>query len=417
MLQSHDLKLLPEYKRVLRECTIGESGPGTILHDFQALLDYVKAETPLRVTAGRHQLRLRSLPEINARLAHPIQLGLQRPMQKSYPHIHGLYWLLRASGLTYVGGTKSQPVLLVDEAVERTWKALNLTERYGSLLEIWLLRANPEIIGERDWMLLNFPRNFELWASFYTQIPDEGAPVEDDALAGMPLTYYPEWHNFGVLDLFGLIRVEHGVPEEGKGWRIDRVHRTLLGDALLALLYIELFGNYDRLSVLQEEDQAPVGTLQAILHPYWPAWEQTLTLPEWTFREGVHIFKVSLGSVWWRIAIPATASLDALSTAILEAVEFGHDHLYQFTYENRFGATGRAHHPYMDEGPWATEVRVGEVPLPVGQTMFYLYDFGDQWEFEIKLERIDQEMQLDAPVVIESHGEPPEQYPKSVDWY
>ena len=33
-----------------------------------------------------------------------------------------------------------------------------------------------------------------------------------------------------------------GPPEQGKGWRIERVERTPLGDVLLVLLYTALFG-------------------------------------------------------------------------------------------------------------------------------------------------------------------------------
>ena len=71
----------------------------------------------------------------------------------------------------------------------------------------------------------------------------------------------------------------------------------------------------------------------------------------------------------------------------------------------------RVYHPYMDEGPWTSEVKVGEVPLSIGQTMTYLFDFGDNWEFDVTLERVDPaDASLVGPVVLESHGEPPDQY-------
>ena len=46
--------------------------------------------------------------------------------------------------------------------------------------------------------------------------------------------------------------------------------------------------------------------------------------------------------------------------------------------------------------------------------MTYLYDFGDQWEFDVKLERIDPvNRKIKKPVILETHGEAPEQYPMS----
>ena len=85
-------------------------------------------------------------------------------------------------------------------------------------------------------------------------------------------------------------------------------------------------------------------------------------------------------------------------------------HLHQFSYQNRFGVWESVHHSYMDEGPWTDEVLVGDVPLRVGQTMFYIFDFGDWWKFSVALERIDPDMQIKKSTVLQEHGEPPGQY-------
>ena len=58
----------------------------------------------------------------------------------------------------------------------------------------------------------------------------------------------------------------------------------------------------------------------------------------------------------------------------------------------------------------ASEVLVGSVPLRVGQTMTYVYDFGDWWEFDVTLERVDPDLVIEEAVVLEKHGEPPAQY-------
>lgn len=394
----------------MRDLAISESGPGSILRDFDVLLDYLR-ERDLPIT-GRHQLPIRVLPEINARLTHPLQLGLKRPLQKSYPHIHGLYLLVRASGLTYVGGTGKKPLLLVDKMVYQVWESLNHTERYGNLLETWLLRGKPEIIRERGprWFLI--PENFQKWFYLFARIPDEGLQIAGDSHAERSLRYTPGWHNLGLLELFGLIIVQPGLPEQGKGWRIESIRRTPWGDALLALLRVEFFGDFDKILALEEEGRVPFGVLQPVLQPYFPKWKNNLSVPGQTFREGTYIFKVSLGPIWRRIAISANQTLDALASIILNSVEFGHDHLYRFSYQNRFGALESVNHPYMDEGPWTSEVLLGNVPLRVGQTMTYLFDFGDQWEFDVTLEQIDPAMVVEEPVILETHGESPEQYPR-----
>jgi hypothetical protein len=56
------------------------------------------------------------------------------------------------------------------------------------------------------------------------------------------------------------------------------------------------------------------------------------------------------------------------------------------------------------------EVRVGEVPLRVGQAMTYLYDFGDWWEFEVTLEGVDPAAEARGPALLDGRGTAPEQY-------
>jgi hypothetical protein len=406
----HEISFSSEHAQVLESVEIGvETGPGTILHDFDALLAYIR-EIEVRVT-GRYQLPLRALEEINARLARPIEHGLKRPVQKSFPHIHGLYLLVRASGLTLIDEAGRKPFLSVDDELFEAWGRLNAAERYGNLLESWFLRGSPDIIGERHRGWGWHPENFTESLSFFFRVSDEGMQIAGDAEAEDWLKYWPGWHNLGLLDLFGLIDIERADPEPGEGWRIERILRTRFGEALFALLQTEFFGDFDNIMELAEQEQIPVGVLQPILQPYFPAWRNKLTMPGWQFREGVHIFKVSLGRIWRRIAVPARNYMDSLAAMILKSVRFDQDHLYQFSYQNRFGAQEYVHHSFMDEGPWTSEMLIGDVPLHIGQTMTFLFDFGDNWEFDVTLERVEPDADVAKPVILESHGEPPQQYP------
>jgi len=391
---------------VLKDTIITETGPGTILRDFKAILNYLK-EKDLPVS-GTHQFPRSLLPEINTLLSCPIQLGLKRPDQKSYPHIDGLYLLLRASGLACIEGRGKNLLLLVDKGIYQIWESLNPTEKYFTLLETWLLRGKEEIIGRRNRSLI--PDNFIGWIHLFEFIPKDGLKVAGEKDIEYSIRYIPGWYNLGLLELFGLITIKPTSPIEGEGWQIERIERTAFGDALLALLYRKFFSNGKHL-VLEKDEKAEVGRLQPLLQPYFPDWKKTLSIPERVFREGTYIFKVSLGRVWFRIGIPAGYSLESLSSFILETVKFDYDHLYQFEYENPFGALERANHPYMDEGTCADDVLIGNLPLRIGQKMSYLYDFGDNWEFEVTLEQIDLDRKIEKQILLEQHGKPPKQYP------
>jgi hypothetical protein len=75
------------------------------------------------------------------------------------------------------------------------------------------------------------------------------------------------------------------------------------------------------------------------------------------------------------------------------------------------------HHPALDEPPLTSEVRIGEVPLRLGASMTSLYDCGDRWEFDVRLERIDPvDRTMRKARILDSYGEAPEQYPGADDW-
>jgi hypothetical protein len=228
------------------------------------------------------------------------------------------------------------------------------------------------------------------------------------------LAFNRQLFHLALMDLFGLVEVEHPqtpvVP-----WAPVGVAPTPFGEALFA-------GFGDPLEVLDlEEDlvqegspSSSFGRLQPLLGQWFPAWQNNLALPEPEAREGTFVFRVSLGKTWRLIAVPADFTLDDLVAAILDAVDFDFDHLYEFTFRDRFGGKVSATHPQCDDGELpADEVEIGELPLQPGETMKFVYDFGDNWQFTVKLERIDPpNKRMKRAKVLESHGKAPQQYPE-----
>jgi hypothetical protein len=398
-----------EDRQILTAQTIDDHGPGTVLRDFETLLDVVGVRG-IAVTSQNHLLPLNALVPLNARMTHPIEFALKRPQQRSYPHINALYLLLRASGLTDLKGRGTQWRLALDPAVLESWRGLNPSERYFTLLETWLLRGRPEILDPDAG--LYFPAPIGEWKQFVAEIPDEGRRIAGDPEEDSLLKYSPGLLTIGMLDLFGLITVEPGAPVAGKGWCIARVNRTPWGDALLHVLSPILL-SMPFLMRLDSDIDVAFGELQEILQPWFPAWRRNLKHPEVVFRDGTYIFKVSWGRVWRRIAIVGQADLDRLAHVIIDAFEFTADHLYRFSYRNRFGVLVRINHPLLEMPPPLTsEVRIGDLPLRPGEAMTYLYDFGDQWHFDVQLERLDPiDQTLGQARILEVHGEAPVQYP------
>jgi hypothetical protein len=419
---------------LLQTQTITETTPGTILQDFQTLLTFIGADG-LPVSSKLQHLPFKVLAELNAQLSTPIQIDLKRPQQKSYPNIHGLYLLLRATGIATVVAQGKKLQLRLDPQIHDDWQQLNPTEQYFSLLEAWFIRSHPEMLGEeRSGPLMMGDRCLQGWSQFTKKSACSFAQYTDQDRLG----YLPGFHNLALMEMFGWLALATGKPAQGKGWRIKKVAALPWGKAIMVLInnaYLAVQYDWPAMT----NPTLPFGDLQPTLQPYFPEWQQNLVVPSLPFRAGRHIFKVSLGKVWRRIAITGEAPLASLSGLILDSVDFDSDHLDQFTYKTPTGRTMEVCHPYMDGGDLTTEdVQIGSLPLIEGSTMEYLFDFGDCWKFQVQLETVEEPAPEPAskgfgkvkgkkkrpsrtrkPLgeIIETHGEAPQQYPDyDEDW-
>ncbi len=413
-------QLTAAHEKILRSQTIDKNGPGSIVRDFETLLRFV-GENELAASGVLHLPPMTVVPQLNEAMANPIDVKLKRPQWKSFPNLFGLYLLLRTSGLIFIETVGLKSWLRIDEAALSNWNALDATEKYFTLLESWLRLADEEVIGERVGMITPLHKCVGFWQG--QTIPRENRRVYKDALE--EFRFWPGLHHLVLFEEFGLLEIERVAAQPGKGWNFKSVKLTDWGDALFALIAVkapevsifhqesknmEDWGRF----VEGQENPLPWGQWQSFIAPYFPDWRQNFTLPALENNVGVCVFKVSVGKTWRRIAIASEDSLDDLSGAILNAFNFDFDHLYAFYYESRTGSRLKALHPFMDEGPDATEIKIGSLPLRVGDFMVYLYDFGDNWQFLVTLEEVrPPDAKLKNPRVLEKKGKAPEQYP---DW-
>jgi len=136
-------------------------------------------------------------------------------------------------------------------------------------------------------------------------------------------------------------------------------------------------------------------------------------------KSGNFIFKVSVAPKIWRmLALSHEHTLDDLHKLIQAAFEFDDDHFYAFYMDNKRFSEECFESPQGSEGPFAHEIAIGELELKKGQRFLYLFDFGDQWEFNVQLLEIKtEEKLLQRPQILEAHGKAPEQYPDPErDW-
>ncbi len=385
-----------------------DNEPGALLKDFSSLLDFM-GTTGITVSKKNHLFAIKLLPSLNQLMTKPLENKLKRPQQKSFPHLNGLYLLLRASGLTYIVLEKKDVKLMVNTTALEQWHALNPSEQYFSLFYAWWHRGSDEIIGERG---RGFSENyFYETRSFFQQTLNKGLDLKTSQSAFYYLRYNPGLHNLALMELFGFVHIELDSALSKENWPIVKIKPTKWGKALLKCFTKEIayFDNFD----FDTPDVEPWGSEA---RAYIPTWINDLE-PKDTGEviDGEFTFKVSLGKAYRKLAIPSTISLDELASSILSAFDFNKEHLYQFVYKNDYGITEHITHPFLDNeyGLYTSEITVGELPLYEGMEFIFHFDFGDDWRFLLVVESLKvTDSSLLKPKIIEQDGEPPEQYPE-----
>jgi hypothetical protein len=117
-------------------------------------------------------------------------------------------------------------------------------------------------------------------------------------------------------------------------------------------------------------------------------------------------------SIWREVELRGNQNLVDLAEAILNAFGFDNDHLWSFFLSGRAWDSS-TEYTYMpeDRGRPAERLRVRDAPA--GREFLFLFDYGDEWRFGVRLARTGElEPGAAYPRVVASHGAAPEQYPR-----
>ena len=150
-----------------------------------------------------------------------------------------------------------------------------------------------------------------------------------------------------------------------------------------------------------------------------------MTKKEYLFR--VMMEGIDKRKLWREIAVPDSASLYELAQAILDAFGFAFDHCFGF-YSNAKGKSyydsDRMYELFVDLKEEGGDVidspgAIGTKRTPVSDVwkepkdeMRFLFDYGDEWHFLVRLKEVNEyQAKKQYPVLVAEKGEAPEQYP------
>ncbi len=116
-------------------------------------------------------------------------------------------------------------------------------------------------------------------------------------------------------------------------------------------------------------------------------------------------------TVYRVLEISGEDTLDDLCRAILDAFDFIDGHLYEFCMDNRMYTDYSYQADPEGDGP-STAIEIDKLYLQDGQNFMLHYDFGDDWQFMIHVQKMEDAVEYASPRVIREKGVL-EQYP---DW-
>ena len=392
----------PETAEAIAAFTLSDQHQ-VFLRDVDIFLDYL-VKNPVPVSKSKNLPPVKWAEPLNSLLSSPEVLTLQRPMTANYARVMGLLFLGRSSGLCVLRpDSRGNAILHINEALYQQWQGMSGTERYFSLLEAWINRGYAMSVGERissidnrflpGFMMMH--GDIDLWQGRAARNPDFWLRRGKS-------------FNLTILKMAGMAEFQL----EDSNREIHLLKLTPWGLLFLNACrqaFIDLLkgGEY-------EDDYEQINLLPAI-KALRPDVIKTLELAEPVIAAS-YFLSVALGSQCTRtLKVSADHLLEDLAEAILDAFDFDCDHLYHFYYLNQFGASQMIGHPavdFCDASVAETRLRQLE-PIP-GMKITFVFDYGDNWEFDIVVMHGSEDSSSDIQL-IKREGEAPVQYPDYED--
>ena len=416
------------FKKVEAQCcktlanqAFSNTQPGSILGDIQTMIDFI-GPAGLRTGSELGNVPSPLLTELNERLSQPIKTQLKRALMRDYPNIAGLFILLRVMNLVRV---EEEHLSVVPESYS-FWANLSPAEKYFALIEAWLFFAESGVVSfkkerwHRPQALLNLSFLTGAKSSVWTRCDSCFHLYERPT--GLQAWNTQLQMRFGLVDLLPWPPKQ---PRSDRGWAAGAYRRTSWGTAFLWCIfesYPDYFHEYLEINLLP--DDPGYGMIQQAFGQVLPDCKRAYLLPRKKPAPALYIFRVELdpeyyGKGTWRsLAVPSRSTLANFALGILASFKFDDENAYEFEFRDNIGKTRTFGHPGGNDGPFADEVRMGDLDLCVNQTITFQYGRGDDWKFNAILERIDPpNPEIKGIKLLDKHGPSPKQYPDSdADW-
>jgi len=423
---------------------ISEKDISSTVQDFETFCSFI-TENKLKLTASGTLGKIACF-DLNSRMNYPVPNIKNTSFMEKYPSIVLYHTIALETGLLEPSGSKS---VLTATEYYTTFEKMSIYSKYLFIFLAWIKYIDSDAIYGHYMNLRWF--SYSLIENTFDQIGKAGKPVTimrpnwHDAISNSedePLQYLMNacmllLHHYRDL---GLIEYDDKDVENPRPYRtaVKKLRLTELGILLSPactarrFTWINVFQEVclfgDEVALYENDFKPnPPGTL-GFLKPFAACFPENEidaeTVNKLLFPQPavvtdtlIYEFRVNLGRDCYRvIQCGSDHSFEDLHLAIQGAFDFDNDHLYAFSLDGKRRSSRRINSPYCDEPPFADEVPIGAAGLREQQKILYIFDFGDNWMFNITLLAVyKSDIALVRPNIAKSVGKAPEQYPSDDD--
>lgn len=300
--------------------------------DFDKFIEYLSER---EITIGKKTgfISPKFLFEINSLMSIKQEDVNLRSTELSYPLLHLFCVLVKSSRLFIQNSGKSGKSVLKASEYIKKFKDLNVTEKYISLLEILWMDCDFEKLQYQTYDSMNSRRVAVVLSYIVNQ--ESGKKFNlDEFITYNSSSIILYFYYFGILNYKEYEKAESG--EKGRFFEPDEISINPFGMEII--------------KILNKERNIEVWNI-----PY------RREIGEWNIN------------------------FEDLHNSIHEAFGFDNDHMYSFFMDGEAWSNNRLTCPYDERGPYVNEVKIGELDLYEKQEFLYLFDFGDEWRFNVKV--------------------------------
>jgi len=404
--------------------------PIELVEDFDKFMNYIQNH-PIQITKKKGYISRKHLPFINEQLSIQAKNVTNYSQQEYYPYIHFFYHL--AIGAHLFDKELSRNHLSLTDRWS-LYQELSEAEKYCFLLETFWVDIDWSILSNNVYDSIDFVFP-EILEKIPTERNENMLEIMNDSLLFKLLE---RWSNFILyFEWFGLwICKKDHLRMERYGGKLalfaEKITLTTFGVKVLSILLEQrdlykwniplrrrMFGEINPTPGAPLHNEEAVEKEQSLFNvaliKLFPSGGVKTTLPrmERKFVSGRHTFKVSLNQSTWRtVVLSGDNTMDDLHHIIIKAYQFDDDHLYSFFMDGQKWSEDSIVSPldYSSQSI-ATEVMIVSVGMHVGQQFMYLYDYGDEWTFNVTVMGIEEgETKPIKPYISAEKGKAPEQY-------